>query len=341
MKKFFFTTLLLALTGLQVANAQNDNSYNVVVNLSNGATITLGANDVTEITFNEGELTVTGTSITKLVETIDSLKDAGKTLDDTIEALQAFKEENEDRLKNLDKTLELIDGRITTNSEKAEELEGRVQELEETVKQLEAAIAELKKGTDQPQTLPTFVDLGLSVKWASYNIGATKPEETGNYYAWGEIETKEDFSKDTYKFIDEYEEVKMPGKFNSSLYNYAIGGDPELDVVTATYGEGYRLPTIEEARELIANCEFEWVEENGQRCGKFTASNGNFILLPAASYMSGTSLRNGTAGRCYYWTAESEEEGEDTAMQLTTFNTTKNVSKNRVYTGAPVRGVQP
>ena len=321
MKKNFLLTVVVALFSFLTATAQDDNTYNVVINLSNGSTITLGANDVKDIVFSDGELVVTGETITSLVDQI-------KEIDGT--------------LKATNKTIELLDGQVTKNKENTEGNTERIELLEGAVEKLQATIEELQQGGEK-KNLPEFVDLGLSVKWASYNIGATKPEEIGGYYAWGEIETKEDYSAETYKFYDEdLEEVNMPGTYNSSTFGYYIGGDPELDVVTATYGEGYRMPTQAEAQELVDNCEIEWVEENGQRCAKVTGPNGNFILLPAGSYMQGTSLRAGTfLERCYYWTADSDGEEEDQSFQLMIYNTTKTVSHNRVRGGANVRGVQP
>lgn len=110
-----------------------------------------------------------------------------------------------------------------------------------------------------------FVDLGLSVKWATCNIGANSPEEFGDYYAWGEIEKKSnfDFTKDKYKFLkkrsDEYYLTKYyfsedPTKNKTEL-------EPADDVATVLWGERWRIPTRSEYEELLANCTFTPIDE--------------------------------------------------------------------------------
>lgn len=128
-----------------------------------------------------------------------------------------------------------------------------------------------------------FVDLGLSVKWATCNVGAYSPEEYGDYYAWGENIIKDQYS------ISNYEH------YNSEGYTF-IGDDisgTEYDVVSVCYGNGWRMPSTYEFEELLEGTDYEWIEnynETGVNGYKFTSRTNpdNFIFLPAAGYKYGT-----------------------------------------------------
>ncbi|MBR4848617.1 MAG: hypothetical protein IKV07_04590 [Bacteroidaceae bacterium] len=154
-----------------------------------------------------------------------------------------------------------------------------------------------------PSTSPyEAVDLGLSVKWATFNVGATKPEEFGDYYAWGETEEKEDYSWETYKWCN--------GSYNTLTKYCTDSGigtvdnktvlDPEDDVAHVKWGGDWRMPTKEEQDELRNNCTWEWTALNGVNGYKVTGPNGNSIFLPAAGYRYGTGVYyRGYDG--YYW----------------------------------------
>ena len=119
------------------------------------------------------------------------------------------------------------------------------------------------------------VDLGLSVKWATMNVGAESPEDYGNYYAWGETETKDKYSTS-----------------NSTTYgveiSFDISGNAEYDAATANWGSPWRMPTHDECVELYRSCEYEMTELNGVAGCLVTGANGNSIFIPAAgcSYYS-------------------------------------------------------
>lgn len=137
-----------------------------------------------------------------------------------------------------------------------------------------------------------YVDLGLSVKWATCNIGANNPEEYGGYYAWGETKTKE-------LYTDE----------NSVTYGKHIGdisGNAKYDAATANWGGSWRIPTYEEVNEIMYMCTWEWTDLNGIKGYKVTGWNGNHIFLPATGYRDGSSLYN----VCYggnYWSSKPKE----------------------------------
>lgn len=132
-----------------------------------------------------------------------------------------------------------------------------------------------------------YVDLGLSVKWATMNVGATSEKETGSYFAWGETETKDDYSSETYVY------TANPTTLPSSN-----------DVASKKWGSTWRMPTSAEISELFALETKEWVTYEGVNGYKFTGSNGKTLFLPAAgdriaSYSSPISLgRDG-----FYWSS--------------------------------------
>ena len=140
-----------------------------------------------------------------------------------------------------------------------------------------------------------YVDLGLSVKWATCNVGATKPSDYGNYYAWGETSTKSSYTQDNSK------------TYNNDSYHYDINSNSSLDAATANWGGSWRMPTEKEFQELLDNCTWTWTEQDGHDGYKVTSkNNGNSMFLPAAGGRRDTSLV--LAGEyVYYWSSTPVE----------------------------------
>ena len=133
-----------------------------------------------------------------------------------------------------------------------------------------------------------YVDLGLpsGLKWATCNVGASKPRDFGNYYAWGETTTKETYDSDncpTYGLSKS--ELQSQGYIDSEG-NLAL----QYDAATANWGGDWRMPTEEELEELYGNCTWEYASWKGVHGYKVTGPNGNSIFLPAAGYRIGSSL---------------------------------------------------
>ncbi len=128
---------------------------------------------------------------------------------------------------------------------------------------------------------PEAVDLGLSVLWASCNVGANSPEEFGDFFAWGEVEPKANYNDSNYKWGTE--EYGHKTKYNETDGKIVL--DPEDDAATQNWGGDWRMPTLEEMTELLTLCTWTWTTQNGV-CGcKVTSRmNGNSIFLPAADY---------------------------------------------------------
>ncbi|MBO4500273.1 MAG: Ig-like domain-containing protein [Bacteroidaceae bacterium] len=150
-----------------------------------------------------------------------------------------------------------------------------------------------------------YVDLGLSVKWATFNVGATKPEEYGDCFAWGETEPKDDYSWSTYKFrtSGDYERNVEFSKYNTSSNNGTVDNkivlDPEDDVAHVKWGGNWRMPTRKEQNELLNNCIWTWYDSDNTEFGgvagyKVTSNvpgyTDRFIFLPAAGFRYGTIL---------------------------------------------------
>ena len=142
------------------------------------------------------------------------------------------------------------------------------------------------------------IDLGLSVKWASCNISATFPEDTGDYFAWGEVETK-DYFGETYKWGDVY----VTGE--ATKYNVEDGLVqllPEDDAARVNLGGKWRMPTREEYQELIDNCTYEYCILNGVKGCKFISKiNSNWIFFPQTGYIEQDEVDLGWSSN--YWSS--------------------------------------
>ena len=154
------------------------------------------------------------------------------------------------------------------------------------------------------------VDLGLSVKWAVHNIGASKPEEYGGYYAWGEIETKNDYCWSTYKWSNGTPNTMT--KYCTDEEYGTVDNRTVLtssdDVVTVKWGKKWRMPTEEEMRELFDECTRTWTTQNNVNGYVLIGPSGKSIFLPAAGNRNGTDLNlRGSYG--YYWSATLGEDG--------------------------------
>lgn len=154
-------------------------------------------------------------------------------------------------------------------------------------------------------SLTEGVDLGLSVKWASVNIGANKPEEYGDYFAWGETEPKKKYDYSTYKWLQgKYYTLT---KYNTD-YDYGnvidnkIVLDKEDDAAVANWGGSWRMPTVTECIELNENCIWTPITQNGVKGYQIKSKkNGNTIFLPAAgSYSQGHYF---SEGQCACWSS--------------------------------------
>lgn len=144
-----------------------------------------------------------------------------------------------------------------------------------------------------------YVDLGLSVRWATCNVGAALPEEKGQYFAWGETSVKTEYTEE-----------------NSLTYNKAmedISGNAKYDAAAANWGGGWRMATSDEYTELINNCVWVLVEDNGVKGYKVIGPNGNSIFLPSTGNYYGSSFSDIID---YYWCSTPCSEHNEHARAL-------------------------
>ena len=159
------------------------------------------------------------------------------------------------------------------------------------------------------------VDLGLSVKWASYNLGATAPEEYGNYYAWGETEPKDTYSWSTYTYCKgDYKTLTKYCDNSSYGFTDALTTlEATDDAATQAWGGSWRMPTIDEWKELYNHTTQEWTDNYndtgvaGYILTSTVSGYGDAVLfLPAAGYRGVSYL--GDAGAIgYYWSSSLYE----------------------------------
>ena len=163
-----------------------------------------------------------------------------------------------------------------------------------------------------------FVDLGLSVNWATCNIGSSYPEEFGDYYAWGEVETKTNYSAGTYKFRTSGNtgESLIVSKYNVKSAKGVVDNktslDMEDDVAHVKWGGDWRMPTHSEQEELINNCTSILTTLNGVNGILFTSKIEGYtdksIFLPAAGYYSSTIRGWESGSRLLYWSRDLETD---------------------------------
>lgn len=184
------------------------------------------------------------------------------------------------------------------------------------------------------------VDLGLSVRWATCNVGANSPEEYGDYFAWGETSPKNTYDWSTYKWCNEWHDGDS---YHLTKY-CAVDNKTQLemsdDAARVNWGGLWRMPTIEEYEELQTQCTWIWTRQNGVLGRKVVSKiNGNSIFLPAAGYWIYGSLEGaGSHGR--YWSRSLRTYDLNSAMCLS-FNSDDLIygSRNHRSDGNSVRPV--
>lgn len=206
-----------------------------------------------------------------------------------------------------------------------------------SVHKLNIAESKPKVADDTNKMKDDKVDLGLSsgILWATINIGASSPADAGDYFAWGEKETKDNFGWETYGLCN--------GSY-STIFKYTQNDgkknlEPQEDVATSRLGKGWRIPTKEEMEELVNECKWTWERMNGQLGWRVTGKNGNSIFLPAAG--AGSSYRIAGVGELgRYWTS-TRDESNYSAFNLRFKDGRESivvVDDTRFY-GRPVRAV--
>lgn len=174
-----------------------------------------------------------------------------------------------------------------------------------------------------------YVDLGLSVKWATCNVGATKPEEYGDYFVWGETEPKSTYDWSTYKWCNGSKTTLT--KYNNSSSYGIVDNKTQLelsdDAARANWGGSWRMPTDAELTELREQCTWTWTTQNGMYGYKVTSKKSGYtnksIFLPVNVIDDYYSVYVG-----YYWSSSLCTDSPDIAWCLSFYQVS--VSRSRI-----------
>ena len=224
--------------------------------------------------------------------------------------------------------------------------------LAQIIQKLEELKGSIGGGGTTPSPVE-YVDLGLpsGLKWAKCNLGAPKPSEPGDHYAWGETDPKAEYTWATYKWMQAGQsEAKYITKYTiadgetGGIWYDSSGafiGDNKTalvaadDAATAKLGSPWRMPTIDEFQELIDKCTWTWTTQDGVNGYQVDGPNGNAIFLPAGYLVIG-SYRAG-----YYWSSSLSTTESDCAYSLDLNSDRYFIARTYRYFGCTVRPVRP
>lgn len=190
-----------------------------------------------------------------------------------------------------------------------------------------------------------FVDLGLpsGIHWATANLDAENPWNCGKMYAWGEIESKNNYSWSSYKHSD-----GSPVKFTKYSTHKDFGENQHIDTVlqsvddvaTVKLGEGWCIPTFEQFDELIRECQWTWTTKNGVNGYNIKGPNNAVLFMPAAGglQMQNDSITPNVCG--LYWSSSLNTKSCDYALKLVFYNGYAGIEVGSRYYGYSIRPVK-
>ena len=192
-----------------------------------------------------------------------------------------------------------------------------------------------------------YVDLGLSVMWATTNVGAESAEEYGDYFAWGETEPKTEYTWANYKWNNGSDHTSLTKYCSQADYGYNGYTDTltslllEDDAAHVNWGGEWRIPNRAEYQELIDHCTWEWTTNNGIYGYLITSKiNGNSIFMPLSGSILNTNLTNSqTHG--YYWLNSISTTYPYNADDLYFYSTKFGINAFSRYVGRPIRPIIP
>lgn len=198
-----------------------------------------------------------------------------------------------------------------------------------------------KKAVDKITNGYEYVDLGLSVMWATKNVGAESPTDAGKFYAWGETKPKNEYSMFNYKYFSQTENEKIAGTYVAGKYTTGYTKyvseiqaekqgydgffdnkrllDYSDDAARVIWGAKWCIPSLGEMNELCTQCEWAWIQMDGKWVYKITGPNGNYIILPAggARFRMKTCYENEDG---FYWTANAYAGPKNNGAYILHFN---------------------
>ncbi len=191
-----------------------------------------------------------------------------------------------------------------------------------------------------------YVDLGLpsGLLWATCNVGASSPEGSGAYFAWGETWSKYNYAWSNtgdYKYGVGMSDVQDYGMYKYNSNDNVITLETDDDGASVNWGGAWRTPTLEEQTELRTHCNWEWIILNGTAGWKISskaAGNTNSIFLPAAGYRDELN-EIGVNEYGYYWSSSVYTEDYGFAYCLNFYSEGSAVYEQIRYCGLPIRSV--
>lgn len=185
------------------------------------------------------------------------------------------------------------------------------------------------------------IDLGLSVLWLGCNLGASSPEESGDYYAWGETTIKDHYNEYNYVWGEDWYLMK---KYNSRADRGTVDNksilDSDDDVVHKTMGGYWRIPTYEEMAELVENCIMVRKRSKGIWGYEFTSKlNGKQLFFPQSGFWLSCAEPNNVGEIGYYWTSSLETEYPNLAYYLRIEKDHEPISSAHRCSGMTIRPV--
>lgn len=196
-------------------------------------------------------------------------------------------------------------------------------------------------GSDTPSGSGRYVDLGLTsgTLWATMNVGAKKPEQYGNYYAWGETKPKDNYTWSTYRWYDSVNSgyypyfTKYTRDNNGNIDKITLDANDDAAYAHPDWGEEWRMPTQAQLDELIRECEVSYEQRNGV-WGYLFSRNNKSVFFPFAGYWSGAAVYS-TESYANYWSRTLDDKNYSFAWSLSEAH----LGSQQRYYGLPVRAV--
>jgi hypothetical protein len=191
------------------------------------------------------------------------------------------------------------------------------------------------------------VDLGLpsGTLWAFTNIGASVPEDAGDYFAWGEVDYKSEYSWKTYKYVKGGDATKFikycsqaalgSGKYTDTLATLETADD----VASQRWGDDWCMPTKEQFEELKKECTWKWTVRNGKNIIEITGKNGSKLFMPAAGFFSNRSKAL-VSTNGYYWSNTLSDKASNKAQCFTFSQNDTDVALRTRNLGLTIRPVR-
>ncbi|MBQ5513830.1 MAG: hypothetical protein IIT83_09100 [Bacteroidales bacterium] len=174
------------------------------------------------------------------------------------------------------------------------------------------------------QSAAESVDLGLpsGTLWADRNVGASSPEDYGDYFAWGETSTKSNYEWFTLKYCED-NTGETYSKYNTELVFGNVDNKTTLeksdDAATANWGSNWCMPSQQQFQELYDNCTWTWTTRNGKKGYEVKGKNGNSIFLPAAGYRDDTDFYY-TGSDGFYWSSSLDADSPGCGRDLSFYS---------------------